>query len=263
MNVNEAHAYASCSSCGAVAVAYQVVIVLDTDDTDDNVAVPQNLAGALNYDCVNCMTYALAQQLFITIDEPLTDAPEVGTPEDHVRRCRLYEARIKSGTEDPDEIEAKLDEFDATAYLDVVEAQPAPTLDADIDAPTTASPSALDSALRRPPPACAVAPSSSEPTASTAPTASARHHNVGHVISTDPTPRRQHVGRVNPGRLHLDRLPRRQAITTDGPDVRPISTPDRPHWDNRLTRRFYDRTAPPPTALPRLKALSPPCGSAA
>jgi putative peptide zinc metalloprotease protein len=56
MNVNEAHAYASCESCGAVAVAYQVVIVLDTDATDDNVAVPQNLAGALNYDCINCMT---------------------------------------------------------------------------------------------------------------------------------------------------------------------------------------------------------------
>ena len=74
MNVNEAHAYASCNSCGAVAVAYQVVIVLDTDATDDNVAVPQNLAGALNYDCVNCMTYALAQQLFVTIDEPLTES---------------------------------------------------------------------------------------------------------------------------------------------------------------------------------------------
>ena len=42
------------------------------DDTNDNVAVPQNLAGALNYDCVNCITYALARQLFVTLDEELS-----------------------------------------------------------------------------------------------------------------------------------------------------------------------------------------------
>ena len=51
MNVNEAQAYASCYNCAAVAIAYQVVFVLetpgaddnDTDptkDTNDNVAVP-------------------------------------------------------------------------------------------------------------------------------------------------------------------------------------------------------------------------------
>jgi putative peptide zinc metalloprotease protein len=73
MNVNEAHAYASCESCAAVAVAYQVVFVIDTDETDNNVAAPQNLAGALNYNCTNCLTYALAQQLFVTLDRPLTD----------------------------------------------------------------------------------------------------------------------------------------------------------------------------------------------
>ena len=72
MNINEAHAYASCNNCAAVAVAYQVVFVVDTDDTNDNVAVPQNLAGALNYDCVNCITYALARQLFVTLDEELS-----------------------------------------------------------------------------------------------------------------------------------------------------------------------------------------------
>jgi putative peptide zinc metalloprotease protein len=44
-------------------LAYQVVFVVDTDDTDNNVAAPQNLAGALNYNCVNCLTYALAQQV--------------------------------------------------------------------------------------------------------------------------------------------------------------------------------------------------------
>jgi putative peptide zinc metalloprotease protein len=72
MNINDAEAYASCNNCGAVAVAYQVVFVIDNDDTNDNVAAPQNLAGALNYNCVNCLTYALAQQLFVTLDEPLS-----------------------------------------------------------------------------------------------------------------------------------------------------------------------------------------------
>ena len=35
-------------------------------------AVPQNLAGSLNYVCVNCLTYAYARQLFVTLDEPLS-----------------------------------------------------------------------------------------------------------------------------------------------------------------------------------------------
>jgi putative peptide zinc metalloprotease protein len=155
MNVNEAHAYASCDSCGAVAVAYQVVIVLDTDDTDDNVATPENLAGALNYDCVNCMTYALAQQLFITIDEPLTEEQKWELQK-IMWEMKLYEARIKSGTEDPDEIEATLDKFDER-ILTVVEPNIAPTPTQSSTAPTTGSPSA------------SVIPSASTPSATVAP----------------------------------------------------------------------------------------------
>jgi len=190
MNVNEAHAYASCNSCGAVAVAYQVVIVLDTDPTDDNVAVPQNLAGALNYDCVNCMTYALAQQLFITIDEPLTPRQKWELQR-IMWEMRLYEVRIKSGTEDPEEIQAKLDEFD-TRILDVVEPNLAPSLIQTSTAPTTAASTAAPSASTAPsstaPSETATAPPSpsSEPTASTEPTASA-DTTTGNVISTDPT----------------------------------------------------------------------------
>lgn len=73
MNINDAEAYASCSDCAAVAVAYQVVFVVDSDPADDNVVAPQNLAGALNYNCVNCMTYALARQVFVTLSRPLSD----------------------------------------------------------------------------------------------------------------------------------------------------------------------------------------------
>ena len=67
LNVNEAHAYASCSDCVAVAVAFQVVLIMD----DAQVVVPQNLAVAANYDCYRCITAAIASQLVLSVqDEP-------------------------------------------------------------------------------------------------------------------------------------------------------------------------------------------------
>jgi putative peptide zinc metalloprotease protein len=69
-NVNEAYAFASCRGCAAVAVAFQVVLVVG----ENHLAAPQNLSGALNHDCVNCLTYALAKQLFVTLDRPLSQA---------------------------------------------------------------------------------------------------------------------------------------------------------------------------------------------
>ena len=67
LNVNEAHAYASCSDCVAVAVAFQVVLIMD----DAQVVVPQNLAVAATYDCYRCITAAIASQLVLSVtDEP-------------------------------------------------------------------------------------------------------------------------------------------------------------------------------------------------
>lgn len=63
LNVNEAHAYASCTDCVAVAVAFQVVLVMD----DAHVVVPQNLAVAANYDCHTCITAAVASQLVLSV----------------------------------------------------------------------------------------------------------------------------------------------------------------------------------------------------
>lgn len=63
-NVNEAWALASCTRCAAVSVAFQVVLTLG----DTAAAVPQNVAVALTSDCVDCLTYALAVQLFVTLD---------------------------------------------------------------------------------------------------------------------------------------------------------------------------------------------------
>jgi putative peptide zinc metalloprotease protein len=78
LNVNEAHAYASCSDCVAVAVAFQVVLIVE----DAQVVVPQNLAVAANYDCYNCITAAIANQLVLSVagepgDEQLRALGEV------------------------------------------------------------------------------------------------------------------------------------------------------------------------------------------
>lgn len=70
LNTNEAYALASCRSCTTVAVGFQVVLVLG----DADVVVPQNLSAAVNYNCVACVTYALAQQLVVTLPRGLSPA---------------------------------------------------------------------------------------------------------------------------------------------------------------------------------------------
>jgi putative peptide zinc metalloprotease protein len=69
LNVNEAYALASCRDCRTVAVAFQVVLLVGSVD----VVVPQNLAAAVNYACVECVTYALAAQLVVSLEGPLSE----------------------------------------------------------------------------------------------------------------------------------------------------------------------------------------------
>ena len=70
VNRNEAFAAASCRNCRSVAVAFQVVLMVGSVD----VVVPENLSTAANYACVECVTYALATQLVVTVPGPLSDA---------------------------------------------------------------------------------------------------------------------------------------------------------------------------------------------
>jgi putative peptide zinc metalloprotease protein len=70
LNTNEAYAFASCDGCAAVAIAFQVVLVLG----DVDVVVPQNLAGSVTYACISCVTYALASQLVVTLPGELSQA---------------------------------------------------------------------------------------------------------------------------------------------------------------------------------------------
>jgi putative peptide zinc metalloprotease protein len=67
---NEAYAFASCSDCAAIAVSFQVVLTVG----QASVVVPQNLSAAVNYECVECVAFALASQLVVTLDGPLSES---------------------------------------------------------------------------------------------------------------------------------------------------------------------------------------------
>jgi putative peptide zinc metalloprotease protein len=63
---NEAFAFASCTDCTSVAVAFQVVLIVGQAD----IIIPVNTAVAANYECDACRTNALAVQLIATLREP-------------------------------------------------------------------------------------------------------------------------------------------------------------------------------------------------
>lgn len=128
LNRNEAYAFASCRDCAAVSVAFQVVLVTG----HNHVAAPVNIAAAVNYDCVNCLTYALATQLFLTLDGPLSEA---GTAKIDAlwRQIAAFGAHI---TQIPlSEIRDRLTTFEQQ-MVDVIESEQGPLL------PATARPAA-------------------------------------------------------------------------------------------------------------------------
>src|SRR5688572_20344054 len=58
---NAAIAYASCENCQAVAVAIQIVFVMNSPE----IATPENVSIAVNYECTACTTVALAYQYVV------------------------------------------------------------------------------------------------------------------------------------------------------------------------------------------------------
>jgi putative peptide zinc metalloprotease protein len=67
-NANSAFAFASCKSCAAIAVSFQVVLVVGESR---NIA-PINVAGALNANCPACVTVAVAHQIVVTLSSQPT-----------------------------------------------------------------------------------------------------------------------------------------------------------------------------------------------
>jgi putative peptide zinc metalloprotease protein len=186
MNKNEAYAFASCTNCAAVAVGFQIVLVTG----DNHVAVPQNISAAVNSDCVNCLTYALATQLFVTLDGPLSEA---GTQQ----ISALWQEIASFGTHITEvplsEIRSRLTAYE-TQILQIIEKEQGPLTGAPTATPSEgASPSGgvTPSDLASPTAADPGASTSSDPTAgnSDAPSGTSTDAtSPAATASTDPTP---------------------------------------------------------------------------
>ena len=196
MNKNEAYAFASCTNCAAVAVGFQIVLVTG----DNHVAVPQNISAAVNSDCVNCLTYALATQLFVTLDGPLSEA---GTQQ----ISALWQEIAAFGTHITEvplsEIRSRLTAYE-TQILEIIEKEQGPLTGTPTAAPTDGSTAAVEGTDGAAPtggvtPTDLASPTVSDPGASAgsdpgtatsdAPSGtSTETTSPGPTASTDPTP---------------------------------------------------------------------------
>jgi putative peptide zinc metalloprotease protein len=131
-NTNEAYALASCIECLTVAIAFQVVVILDADHD----VIPENVAAAINVACVTCVTQAVAIQLVVTLSEPLTEA-EMAELEALWAELEALEAKI--GKLSPDEIYERLAVIQAEidALLDEAAADDEAASGSELDAPSS------------------------------------------------------------------------------------------------------------------------------
>lgn len=106
-NNNEAYALASCVDCATVAIAFQVILLMDQAD----VIVPENVAVAVNAACVNCLTYAVAMQLILSVTDPPT-GDELKQLE--AIRARLEDLEANADDLTLDEILAELTEIETS-----------------------------------------------------------------------------------------------------------------------------------------------------
>jgi putative peptide zinc metalloprotease protein len=92
-HANEAFALAHCTNCLTLAVAFQVILIVDYVEE----IIPVNRALALNYACETCNTYAFAYQIIASISE--APSPEVqGELELAFQLLRALEAEAGSLT---------------------------------------------------------------------------------------------------------------------------------------------------------------------
>jgi putative peptide zinc metalloprotease protein len=155
-NRNEAWALANCRNCTTVAIGFQVVLVVG----QANVVVPQNIAAAANYACVDCLTMALAKQLVVSVPDTLSEA---GRAEIIRVWSRLAELAGRIHTLSLQQLQAELTKVE-TDILDVIrrEAPPAAT-----SAPPGSTPPSGTTTVPAQPGSSAVVPSPSEPGSTT------------------------------------------------------------------------------------------------
>jgi putative peptide zinc metalloprotease protein len=174
-NTNEAFAAASCTHCAAVAVAFQVVMVIGPN----HAAAPENLSVAVNYHCVNCLTYALAQQLFVTLDRPLSDASRARL-QAIWRGIAAFGAHIQDVP--LDQIQQRLDDFERQILAVVESDQGLPGA-----TPSTAASSAAGSPAPTPAATTGSAPGTADPGGAASPSAGASQSPAAAPSSPEPT----------------------------------------------------------------------------
>jgi putative peptide zinc metalloprotease protein len=159
---------------------------MDKDNTDNNVAAPVNVSQSINYDCVNCMTYSVAEQVFITLDKPLTPQQKIQLAVIWLE-MQVYQREVEAGLIPPDQIPGDLDKF-TERIVKVVEPNIATT-----NAPSpTSSQSVSESVSQSPEPSAAVAPAptqdASVPSGSTSGGTSSGGTTGGATTEVQPAP---------------------------------------------------------------------------
>ncbi|MDQ0755320.1 hypothetical protein [Arthrobacter sp. B3I4] len=153
-NRNEANAFASCTDCAAIAVGFQVVLIVGQAD----VVVPENLSTAANYNCLGCLTYALASQLVLTLDGPLS-------ADGMTRLNALWQQIAEYGRSLQNvplaEIEGKLEAF-KEQIMEIVRTDPSATPGGSGVPTPTASPGATQSPAPAASPGATLPPASEE-----------------------------------------------------------------------------------------------------
>ncbi|MGY3565063.1 putative peptide zinc metalloprotease protein [Sinomonas sp. RB5] len=159
LNVNEADAFASCRDCAAVAVAFQVVLLVG----QVHAVVPQNLAVAANYNCTQCLAYAVANQLVLTLDQPLSPAglAQLSTLWNDIN---AFQATIQD--QPLTQIQARLNQY-AAQIRQIIQQDPSTTHQAPSSAPATTEPAGPSGA----PASSAPTPGASVPDTVTTPSA--------------------------------------------------------------------------------------------
>ncbi|WP_251042115.1 hypothetical protein [Arthrobacter sp. ISL-30] len=210
---NEAYAFANCSQCTAVAVGFQVVLIVGQAD----VIVPENLAAASNY-CIECLTYALASQLVLTLDGPLS--------EDGMSSLSALWAEIAEFGRTLDgvplsEIQARLNAY-KERIVAIIRGDPSAIQDSAVQGGTTTT-GTPSQAPGNPGPAPAISPGSDAGTGSGSDTAPGTSTGTGTTGTASPAPAGPAPTPVAPAPTPV--APATPMVASTAPAVEPVETP--------------------------------------
>jgi putative peptide zinc metalloprotease protein len=104
-----------------VAVGFQVVLL--EEETD--VIAPQNLSAAVNHDCLDCNTFAVANQLVLSLGDQFTDE---SMEQLYALWCEIGEFGSDLAAVPLSEIESRLEAYKAQITT-IVQAAPSTTED--------------------------------------------------------------------------------------------------------------------------------------